>query len=139
MRAEAQASPGRERVRCLVRCIPAVVMGVALLSPAVASQDAPPPGAASPAGPDAVGPITHAPFEGTIRSIDSLAKAIHASGTQSNSRPMVLQVVDQTQIQVDGQPGGFTDLRPGDVITASYEDRYGIKVTKSIDVRSKRP
>jgi hypothetical protein len=114
-------------------------MGLVVLSPAAAGQDPPPPAAASPAGPEALGTTvnSHTRFEGTIRSIDPVAKAIRASGTQLNSRPMVLQVVDQTQIQVDGHPSSFTALRLGDVIRASYEDRYGIKVTRSIDVRSK--
>ena len=73
------------------------------------------------------------------RRVREREKAIRASGTQLNSRPLVLQVVDQTQIQVDGHPSSFTALRLGDVIRASYEDRYGIKVTRSIDVRSKSP
>lgn len=129
----------RPCLRRLARCIPETLIAFALLSPAVASHDTPERPVGPQGGPEAIRPTatSHAELEGTIRSIDPLAKAIRVSGEQSAGRDMVLQVIDHTKIQVEGRPSLFTDLRQGDVIGASYENRYGIKVTGSIDVRSR--
>lgn len=129
----------RQCRRRVVQRLAGAAMALAFLSPAAAGDDIPERPAGSPGGPDATPPTAagHVEVEGTIRGIEPLAKAIRVSGARSAGRDIVLQVIDRTRIHVGGRASGFTDLRQGDIITASYEDRYGISVTGSIDVRSR--
>jgi hypothetical protein len=71
---------------------------------------------------------------GTVRQVDEESSALRVSGGVLGLGDTTLQVTDHTRIQVEGREGALTDLREGTRIRASYEDRQGINVARSIEV-----
>ena len=49
-----------------------------------------------------------------------------------------VQVADDTQILVQGQPSKLTDIQQGDKVRASYEVRDGKNLARSIEVTQKK-
>lgn len=88
------------------------------------------------AGTAATAPSERDPGElhGTIRFINRLAQAVRVSGDRVAARDTMLQITDETRILVRGRPGSFEDLREGDRIRASYQNRSGINVARAIGV-----
>ncbi len=73
--------------------------------------------------------------DGTVRALDRQIKWVRVSGGVTTG-DTTLQMVDDTQILVDGRVGSLEDLREGDVVKAAYESRYGINLARSIEATS---
>jgi len=88
------------------------------------------------AGTAAAAPSEKDPSElhGTIRFINRLARAVRVSGDHVAARDTMLQITDDTRILVRDRHGSFEDLREGDRIRASYQNRSGMNIARAIDV-----
>jgi hypothetical protein len=73
-------------------------------------------------------------LHGTIRFINRRARAVRVSSDHVTARDTMLQITDETRILVRGRLGSFEDLREGDRIRASYQNRSGINVARAIGV-----
>jgi hypothetical protein len=73
-------------------------------------------------------------LRGTIRFINRPAHAVRVSGDHAGARDTMLRITDDTRILVQGRQGWFEDLREGDRIRASHQNRSGIHVARTIDV-----
>jgi hypothetical protein len=73
-------------------------------------------------------------LRGTIRFINRLAQAVRVSGDHVGARDTMLRITDDTRILVQGRPGSFEDLREGDRVRASLQNRSGVEVARTIDV-----
>jgi hypothetical protein len=77
--------------------------------------------------------LTVKDVDGRVRAIDRQTKALRVGSTRGLGDTM-LQVTDNTQIRVEGREGSLAEVREGARVKASYEDRYGINVARSIEV-----
>ena len=73
---------------------------------------------------------------GTVQAVDRETKALRISHDVGNMPDTTLLMADDTRIQVQGQPGLLADIQQGTRIRASYPDRYGIKLARSIEITS---
>jgi Cu/Ag efflux protein CusF len=72
--------------------------------------------------------------EGTVSKVDPLAKTVGVSTGFFGLLGATVQVADDTQIRVLGQPATLAEIKEGARVKASYEVREGRKRAKSIDV-----
>ncbi len=70
----------------------------------------------------AVTKVKHAPFRGTVESVDKAAKTITLKGVK---KPQVLEITSQTKITKDGQPATLDDVTPGAKVTGSKQKTTG--------------
>ena len=75
-------------------------------------------------------------IEGTVSKIDPLARTVGVSAGLFGLRGATVQVADDTQILVQGQPSRL-HIQPGDKVRASYEVRDGKNLARAIEVTEK--
>lgn len=95
-------------------------------------------------GPRAARPVTTSPqgtpedtlqeLRGTVQSVDRQTRALRVAPQAPDGRDTMLQLIDATEVRVEGRAGSLADLQDGALIRASYQDRYGINVARVIDV-----
>jgi len=73
-------------------------------------------------------------IEGTVSKVDPVAKTVGVSTGLWGLLGATVQVVEETQIMVQGQPSALTGIKEGDRVKASYEVRDGNNLAKSIEV-----
>ena len=71
---------------------------------------------------------------GTVQAVDREMKTLRISHQVGNVPDTMLLMVDDTQVQVQGRLGSLADIQRGTRIKASYQDRYGIKLARSIEI-----
>jgi hypothetical protein len=71
--------------------------------------------------------------EGTVVAIDREVKHLRVGGSPGQ-RGTPLQLVDSSEIRVGDRQGSLAEIREGARVKASYEDRSGIHVVRSIEV-----
>ena len=74
--------------------------------------------------------------DGPVKKIDPTTQTIQVGWFLGLLRT-TLDVTDDTQIAVDGMKASFPDIREGDMVKASYEQRDGKNLAKSIEAESK--
>src|SRR5262245_51828798 len=118
----------------------AFLVGLVMLGTVVA-QAQQPPSAPRQAPPAATAP-PDAPkskqVEGTVSKVDPLAKTVGVSTGLFGLLGATVQVADDTQIMVQGQPSKLTDIQHGDKVKATYEVRDGKNLARSIDVTERK-
>ncbi len=72
-------------------------------------------------------------IEGTVSKIDPLARTVGVSAGLFGRRGATVQVADDTQILVQGQPSSLTDK-----VRASYEVRDGKNLARAIEVTERK-
>jgi hypothetical protein len=95
-----------------------------------------PAGAAGATRPAARGPDGLSRLDGTVRVVDRQTQWIQVSGGSPRVNHTTLQIVDRTQILVEGRAASLQQLQEGDVVTAAYESRFGINLAETIEVVS---
>jgi hypothetical protein len=118
----------------------AILAGLAMLGTVVAQAQqqpsaplpAPPAATATPDVPK------EKQVEGTVSKIDPLARTVGVSAGLFGLRGATVQVADDTQILVQGQPSRLTDIQPGDKVRASYEVRDGKNLARAIEVTERK-
>ena len=76
--------------------------------------------------------------EGTVSKVDPLGRTVGVSTGLFGLLGATVQVADDTQILVQGQPSKLTDIQQGDKVRASYEVRDGKNLARSIEVTQKK-
>ena len=76
--------------------------------------------------------------EGTVSKVDPLARTVGVSSGLFGLLGATVQVADDTQILVQGQPSKLTDIQHGDKVRASYEVRDGKNLARSIEVTERK-
>lgn len=106
---------------------------VAGVSPSPARSGAPsrPNVGQAPAG----GPQDHIrELLGTVLAVDRDVKSLRVSHEVGNVPDTMLLMMDDTQVKARGRIGSLADIHRGTRIRAAYQDRYGIKLARSIEI-----
>ena len=118
----------------------AMLAGLVMLGTVVAQAQVQP-SAPRPAPPTATAtPEFHKDkqVEGTVSKVDPLGRTVGVSTGLFGLLGATVQVADDTQILVQGQPSKLTDIQQGDKVRASYEVRDGKNLARSIEVTQKK-
>ena len=73
-------------------------------------------------------------LRGTVQTVDRETRTLRISHDVGNAPDTTLLMADDTQVQVQGRPGSLADIRRGTRIRASYQDRYGLNLARSIEI-----
>jgi hypothetical protein len=118
----------------------AILAGLVMLGTAVA-QPQQQPSAPRPAPPAATATPElprEKQVEGTVSKVDPLGRTVGVSTGLFGLLGATVQVADDTQILLKGQPSKLTDIRRGDKVRASYEVRDGKNLARSIEVTERK-
>jgi Cu/Ag efflux protein CusF len=117
----------------------AMLAGLVMLGTVVAQAQVQP-SSPRPAPPAATTPevIKDKHVEGTVSKVDPLGRTVGVSTGLFGLLGATVQVADDTQILVQGQPSKLTDIQQGDKVRASYEVRDGKNLARSIEVTQKK-
>jgi osmotically-inducible protein OsmY len=130
-----------ERIlRPLVTAVAMLALAVPLATAQTTLVPPPAPGGPRASGPTAVpSPRTPTPtqekvVEGSVKKVDPLAQTVQV-GWFLGLLSTTVEVTGDTAIaSADGKKTSFVDIREGDMVKASYEDREGKHIAKSIEV-----
>ena len=78
------------------------------------------------------GPEEHE-VRGVVRSVDRGINTVRVARVGAPTDTLLL-IIDATRVRIDGSAGSLENIREGATIRASYEDRYGINVARSVEV-----
>ena len=122
-------------MRCSAILAMTAPLAMAQMAPAPSPAPAPP-AAAGPGNaptPGVAGPPQEESVDGPVKNVDPMAKTVKV-GWFLGLFSTTLLVDDNTQIAVNGTKASLQDIREGDRVKASYENRGGENVAMSIDV-----
>ena len=127
-------------MRGSVRASLATLIGLAMLGTVVAQAQQQPsaPRPAPPAARTTAELPKEKHVEGTVSKVDPLARTVGVSSGLFGLLGATVQVADDTQILVQGQPSKLTDIQHGDKVRASYEVRDGKNLARSIEVTERK-
>jgi hypothetical protein len=77
-------------------------------------------------------------MDGPVKQVDPLAKTLRV-GWLFGLLSTTLEVTEDTRIAVEGTTGSLQDIREGDEVKASYEERDGKNIARSIEVTEAEP
>lgn len=73
-------------------------------------------------------------LQGIVQTVDLQTRVFRVAPQPTQVSDTILVMTDNSQVKTQGRVGSLTDIQRGTRIKASYQDRYGIKVARQIEI-----